>query len=186
MEDKKDTVSKTDRPCEKHQESKKFLVFYVIGLFCVALALILLSYISQVRADRRLNELSSQLTTQTSAVEGANARLQVLQHSVEEQGRVLNEQQKTLDTLMKETKTETVEDMLEAVERLNLQKTALYELTMAQQEMALGKVPAAKVRLESMVKMYTLEALNGTAKDALLKDEVAAVFTSLYNQVEAP
>ena len=82
MEDKKDTVPKTDSSSEKHQESKKFLVFYVIGLFCVALALILLSYISQVRADRRLNELSSQLTTQTSAVEGANARLQVLQHSV--------------------------------------------------------------------------------------------------------
>ena len=59
MEDKKDTVSKTDSSSEKRQESKKFLVFYVIGLFCVALALILLSYVSQVRADRRLNELSS-------------------------------------------------------------------------------------------------------------------------------
>ena len=32
------------QPCgEKQPESKKFLVFYVIGLFCVALALILLS-----------------------------------------------------------------------------------------------------------------------------------------------
>ncbi len=184
MEDKKDTVSNS--PSEKHQESKKFLVFYVIGLFCVALALILLSYVSQVRADRRLNELSSQLTTQTSAVEGANARLQVLQHSVEEQGRVLNEQQKTLDALIKETGTETVEDMVAAVERLNQQKRVLYELTMAQQEVAQGKVPAAKARLDSMVKTYTLEALNGTAKDALLKDEVAAIFTSLYNQVKVP
>lgn len=186
MEDKKDIGSKKNNPCEKHQESKKFLVFYVIGLFCVALALILLSYVSQVRADRRLNELSSQLTTQTSAVEGANARLQVLQHSVEEQGRVLDEQQKTLDALMKQTKTETVEDMVAAVERLDLQKKVLYELTMAQQEIALGRMPEAKMRLASMVKTYTLEALNGTAKDALLKDEVAAIFTSLYNQVEAP
>ena len=186
MEDKKDTVPKTDSSSEKHQESKKFLVFYVSGLFCVALALILLSYISQVRADRRLNELSSQLTTQTSAVEGANARLQVLQHSVEEQGRVLSEQQKTLDTLMKETGTETMEEMLAAVERLNQQKTVLYELTMAQQEIAQEKLPAAKARLESMVKTYTLEALNGTGKDALLKEEVAAVFTSLYNQIKVP
>lgn len=186
MEDKKDTASKTERSCEKHQESKKFLVFYVIGLFCVALALILLSYVSQVRADRRLNELSSQLTTQTSAVEGAKARLQVLQQSVEEQGRVLEKQQKTLDTLMEATETETVEDMIAAVERLNLQKRVLYELTMAQQEIMQNKIPAAKVRLESMVKTYGLESLNGTGEDALLKDEVAALFTSLYNQVEAP
>ena len=56
------------QPCgEKQPESKKFLVFYVIGLFCVALALILLSYIAQVRSDRRLNELTNQLSTQTSA-----------------------------------------------------------------------------------------------------------------------
>ena len=85
---------------------------------------------------------------------------------------------------MKETQTETVEDMLAAVERLNQQKTVLYELTMAQQEIAQQKLPAAKSRLESMVKTYTLEALNGTGKDALLKDEVAAIFTSLYNQVK--
>lgn len=186
MEDKKDTGAKKDNACEKHQESKKFLVFYVIGLFCVALALILLSYVSQVRADRRLNELSNQLTTQTSAVEGANARLQVLQHSVEEQGRVLNEQQKTLDALMKQTGTDSVEDMVSAVERLELQKKVLYELTMVQQEIAQNRIPSAKLRLQAMVKTYTLEALNGTAKDALLKDEVAAIFTSLYNQVEAP
>lgn len=180
MEDKKDHAS------EKHQESKKFLVFYVIGLFCVALALILLSYVSQVRADRRLNELSNQLTTQTSAAEGANARLQVLQHSVEEQGRVLSEQQKTLDALMKETGTDTIEDMVSSVKRLNLQKKVLYELTMAQHEIAQNKIPAAKLRVEMMVKTYTLEALNGTSKNALLKDEVAAIFTSLYHQVQAP
>ncbi len=186
MEDKKDTPAKADSPGEKHQESKKFLVFYVIGLFCVALALILLSYVSQVRADRRLNELSSQLTTQTSAVEGANARLQVLQHSVEEQGRVLGEQQKTLDALMKETGTDSVEDMVAAVKRLNIQKTILYQLTMAQQEVAQQKTAEAKARLDALVKEHGLEVLNGTAKDALLKDEVAAIFTSLYNQVEAP
>ncbi len=99
---------------------------------------------------------------------------------------MLNEQQKTLDALMKQTATESIEDMVSAVERLDKQKKVLYELTMAQQEIAQNRIPAAKVRLEAMVKTYTLEALNGTAKDALLKDEVAAIFTSLYNQVEAP
>ncbi len=186
MNHNKDTAAKPEGPTEKQQESKRFLVFYVIGLFCVALALILLSYVSQVRADRRLNELSSQLTTQTSAVEGANARLQVLQHSVEEQGRVLSEQQKTLDTLMKTTETETVEDMVAKVERLSVQKTILYQLTMAQQEMAQQKKAEAKARLDALVKAHGLEALNGTGKDALLKDEVAAIFTSLYNQVGTP
>lgn len=160
---------------EKQPESKKFLVFYVIGLFCVALALILLSYIAQVRADRRLNELSSQLSTQTSAAEGANARVQVLQQSVEEQGKVLDE-------LMKQTGTDNTEDLLTAVEKLSDQKTVLYEMTMAQQELDQGDAQQAKKRLDDLVAAYTLERLNGTAKDALLTEEPAALFTALYQQ----
>lgn len=160
---------------EKQPESKKFLVFYVIGLFCVALALILLSYIAQVRSDRRLNELTNQLTTQTSAAEGANARVQVLQQSVEEQTKVLNQ-------LMQQTGTENTEQLLAAVEKLSEQKKVLYEMTMAQQELAQGQNEAAKERIDTVVKEYTLERLNGTAQDALLTQEAAALFTALYQQ----
>lgn len=172
--------------CERQQESKKYLIFYVIGLFCVALALILLSYVSQVRADRRLNELSSQLTSQTSAVEGANARVQVLQQSVEEQRKLIASQQKTLDTLYQMTDTDSTEAMLDAVKQLTAQKQALYALTMVQSEWAQGKKAEAKARMDAMVKTYGLDALNGTGKHPLLTAECAALFTSLYQTVQAP
>lgn len=169
-------------PCEKHQESKKYLVFYVIGLFCVALALILLSYVSQVRADKRLSELSTQLDTQTSAVQGANARVEVLQQSVEEQTKLLNEQQAILDKLMKQTNTDNTDDMLAALEKLSDQKKVLYEMLLAQQELEQSRVADAKTRVDKLVTDYGLEKLNGTDTNALLKEESAALFTSLYAQ----
>lgn len=164
------------QPCgEKQPESKKFLVFYVIGLFCVALALILLSYVAQVRSNNRLNELSNQLSTQTSAAEGANARVQVLQQSVEEQSKVLSQ-------LMEKTGTENTEDLITAVQKLSDQKKALYEMTMAQQELDQNKSAEAKERIDALVTSYTLERLNGTAEDALLTEESAAIFSSLYQK----
>ena len=169
-------------PCEKHQESKKYLVFYVIGLFCVALALILLSYVSQVRADKRLSELSTQLDTQTSAVQGANARVEVLQQSVEEQTKLLNEQQAILYKLMKQTNTDNTDDMLAALEKLSDQKKVLYEMLLAQQELEQSRVADAKTRVDKLVTDYGLEKLNGTDANALLKEESAALFTSLYAQ----
>lgn len=91
---------------KKVYESKRYMVFYIIGLFAVALVLILLSYISQVHADRELaglsNELQvkeSQLEQQTSAALGAQSRVVVLQETVAEQERLLTEQKETLDTL---------------------------------------------------------------------------------------
>lgn len=169
-------------PCEKHQESKRYLVFYVIGLFCVALALILLSYVSQVRADKRLSELSTQLDTQTSAVQGANARVEVLQQSVEEQTKLLNEQQAILDKLMKQTDTDNTDDMMTALEKLSDQKKVLYEMLLAQEEIQQSRVADAKVRIDKLVTTYGLEKLNGIDANALLKEESAALFTSLYAQ----
>lgn len=177
MEENNNAPHKPDG--EKQPESKRFLVFYVIGLFCVALALILLSYVAQVRSDRRLSELTNQLSTQTSAAEGANARVQVLQQSVEEQTKVLNQ-------LMEQTGTENTEDLVAAVEALSGQTAVLSELLTAQQQLEQGDTTGAKACLDELVTAYGLDALNGTAQDALLTGEAAAVFTALYQQTRTP
>ena len=56
MEDKKN-----ETPCEQEHKkvSKRYLAFYIIGLFSVALVLILLSYVTQLRADRQLANMNS-------------------------------------------------------------------------------------------------------------------------------
>lgn len=207
MEENKDAIQKTeaetadvpetealeaagDGPAEsqpgKPHESKRYLVFYVIGLFCVALVLILLSYITQVRADRKLNELSTRLTTQTSAVEGANARVQVLQETVEEQNTRIAEQNAVIAAVQKALGAEGEAAMVESAGLLAKQKDALYQLLMAQTELNEGKQAAAKQRLDKLVQTYGLEALDGTGKNPLLHDEVADLFVSLRAQAEEP
>ena len=49
------------------QKSRRVFVFYIIGLFCVALVLILLSYVMQAHANQELEALGTQLTEQTDA-----------------------------------------------------------------------------------------------------------------------
>lgn len=209
MEENKDAIQKTeaesadvpetaalpqeaagDGPAEpqpgKPHESKRYLVFYVIGLFCVALVLILLSYITQVRADRKLNELSTRLTTQTSAVEGANARVQVLQETVEEQNTRIAEQNAVIAAMQKALGAEDETAMVESAGLLAQQKDALYQLLMAQTELNQGKRAEARQRLDKLVQTYGLEALDGTGKNPLLRDEVADLFVSLRTQAEEP
>ena len=41
------------------QKSRKVFVFYIVGLFCVALGLILLSYVMQAHANSQLEDLGA-------------------------------------------------------------------------------------------------------------------------------
>lgn len=154
-------------PADKPHESKSYLVFYVIGLFCVALVLILLSYVTQVRSDRKLNEMSSQLSTQASAVEGANARVQVLQETVEEQNTTIAELKKTIAEQQAGEKAsqeryEAVSTLLEAHE---LEKQ--------------GKLIEARAMADAMADRFGADRLDGAGQDDLLTDAQAAIYHDL-------
>lgn len=69
------------------KQGRRFLTFYIIALFSIALVLIGLSYVTQVKANR----LNSQLTEQTTVAQGAKAKAAELQGLV-------TEQQKTIET----------------------------------------------------------------------------------------
>ena len=51
------------------QKSRRVFVFYIIGLFCVALVLILLSYVMQAHANQELEALGCLLYTSDAADE---------------------------------------------------------------------------------------------------------------------
>ena len=53
--------------CEQHK-SKRYLAFYIIGLFSVALVIILLSYLTQLRADRELANMNTALAQKDTTV----------------------------------------------------------------------------------------------------------------------
>lgn len=154
-------------PAEKPHESKRYLVFYVIGLFCVALVLILLSYVTQVRSDRKLSEMSSQLSTQTSAVEGANARVQVLQETVEEQNIMIGELQTQL--------TEA-----QAAQAAGEQRCAALGMLLEAHELEKqGKQAEARTMAEAMTTRFGADKLDGHGEDDLLTPEQAAIYHDL-------
>lgn len=81
------------------QKSKKFLAFYIIGLFSVALVLIMLSYLTQVRANKQVNALGYQLSEQKTAATGAKEKAEQLQNMVDEQKQQFEETKKKLEQL---------------------------------------------------------------------------------------
>ena len=99
MEDKKN-----ETPCEQEHKkvSKRYLAFYIIGLFSVALVLILLSYVTQLRADRQLANMNSELAQKDTTVQGVQEKVVTLQQTVEEQKTALDKAQSELDAIRTE------------------------------------------------------------------------------------
>ncbi len=130
------------------QKSRKIFVFYIVGLFCVALALILLSYVMQAHANQQLEDLGAQLTEQTDAAAGAKARadqmqaiIDAMQEQVDEYQQQTDEQNRTIDAL-----------------------NQLWQLERAWQE---GDNTTALDLIEQMDQAYTREVLTDEAQEPL-------------------
>lgn len=88
--------------------NRKFLSFYIIGLFSLAIVIILLSYLTQVRAketineqisvlqgtERKVSELQTQLQTQTERLNKLSKELELANTSIleSEKTKLLNEE----------------------------------------------------------------------------------------------
>lgn len=140
------------------QKSRKIFVFYIIGLFCVALALILLSYVMQAHANQKLEDLGAQLTEQTDAAAGAKARADQMQATIDAMQTQLDEAQKESDTL-----NETIEQQKAAMDALD----QLWQLERAWQE---NDTETAVELIESMDEAYTRAVLTDETKQPLIGD----------------
>ncbi len=83
------TQSEPDKT-QAQKQGRRFLTFYIIALFSIALVLIGMSYVTQVKANR----LNSQLTEQTTAAQGAKAKAEKLQALVADQQKTIEEYNK--------------------------------------------------------------------------------------------
>lgn len=81
--------------CEQ-PKSKRYLAFYIIGLFSVALVIILLSYLTQLRADRELANMNNALAQKDTTVQGVQEKMVALQDTVEEQAAQIEKLQQQL------------------------------------------------------------------------------------------
>lgn len=120
------------------KQSKRYLVFYVIALFSIALVMILLSYMTQVRADRSIKDAQDKLSQQVSATEGIEAKRQVLQAENEKLiARVAELEQAT-------------EKSAEELTKLNERIAAQEMLMRAMDHNSRGEVEPAKTLLTEM------------------------------------
>lgn len=142
-----------DEPQEpQKKQSKRFLAVYIIGLFSVALVLILLSYLTQVRAGKQLEALNSQLNAQTSAVQGAEQRMQNLQATLEEQNRKLQEQKAQLAALAAIFQGEG--EMADQAKLLQERYIALDALQQVRRKLEAGDQEGARTLLAKMTASY--------------------------------
>nr|WP_297175353.1 hypothetical protein [uncultured Agathobaculum sp.] len=88
--------NRSDQTKPEKKLSRTTLTFYIIGLFSVAIALILISYVAQARADRQLDTLTDQLTEQQTVAQGATQKMEELQIQLDEMSAELNNARRAL------------------------------------------------------------------------------------------
>ncbi|MDO5783948.1 MAG: hypothetical protein Q4P20_02665 [Eubacteriales bacterium] len=140
------------------QKSRRVFVFYIVGLFCVALGLILLSYVMQAHANSQLEDLGAQLTEQTDAATGAKARADQLQVKMDALQEQLDESQQQNKTMQ-----QTVEQQKKNIEALD----SLWQLERAVQDEDMQQARSIIRKLDSA---YTREVLTDSAKEPLSGD----------------
>ena len=140
------------------QKSRKVFVFYIVGLFIVALGLILLSYVMQAHANSQLKDLGAQLTEQTDAAAGAKARADQLQTKMDALQKQLDESEKQADELQ-----QTIDQQSKNIEALN----SLWQLESAVQNEDMQEARSIIRQLDSA---YTREVLTDSAKEPLSGD----------------
>ncbi len=161
MDDQKSTQQK--------KQASHFMAFYIVGLFSIALVLILLSYLTQARADDQIAHAETQLQEQVSATQGIQAKMEILQESYNEQAQQISALEMALRDM--EAAREELEEQLEA--QSGLLRACQYARTAEGMEQM-------HAELDALIQKYGVEALDGTAPAKLIwTAEDAALFNEL-------
>ncbi len=173
-----DSKKKTECCNPEKKLSRTTLTFYIVGLFTVALALILISYVAQERADRQLDTLTSQLNEQQSVAQGAAQKIEDLQKQLDVQTKALEHVRTSVD--LEQAKT----DVAGAVDQ-RMQERGVYEL--------LAKINAsllsdnkkeAKAAYDKLVEKYGEDRLLGNAKEKSFSADINKLFSKAKSDIK--
>lgn len=165
--------------------SRTTLTFYIVGLFSVAIALILISYVAQARADKQLDTLNDKLTEQQTVAQGATQKMEELQRQYDTQQQLIDGAKQAFgkDALLAAADGQTLDIQ---AGRLAARSSALSLLTKLQQELLREDYTAAQELYDEMVKTYTEAALTREGSDEtlwLLTEEEAKIFQAIQKQL---
>lgn len=171
-------------PCEKENKkiSKRYLAFYIIGLFSVALVLILLSYVTQFRADKQLASLNSELAQKNTTVQGVQEKLLVLQDTVAQQEQVIQEQEKKI-TEFRTTLNMTADEEINVIlnQRLD-ERDAYYHMVLLEKAADDNDEAAVNEQIKYLSETYGAGRLDGSAADAVFTGEIAERYIQIVQE----
>ena len=156
---------------EQKKQASHFMAFYVVGLFSIALVLILLSYLTQTRADDQIAHAETRLQEQVSATQGIQAKMEVLQEANNDQAQRIAALEQSLSRAMDDN------EMLE--KRAEAQEGLIKACQLARSE---ESWPQMHEELDRLAQEYGLEALDGSDPKKLLWTEEES---KVYNELRA-
>ena len=157
--------------------SRTTLTFYIVGLFSVAIALILISYVAQSRADKQVENLSSQLTQQQTVAQGATQKVEDLQKQYDIQNTALDKVRKTLDNEQAAT------DVVGATERRMEEREVYQYLAQIGVSLAAKQTADARKTYDEMLTKYSEERLMGSSEDGF-DENISKLFQSVKAALE--
>ncbi len=147
--------------------SRTTLTFYIVGLFSVAIALILISYVAQSRADKQVENLSSQLSQQQTVAQGATQKMEDLQKQYDEQQKVIEGVRTALSADAAVTEDEQ-KDIAAGVSKLTARTMALSKLAAVQNALLADNAEQANALYKELVDTFTEPVLDRTGGDQTL------------------
>lgn len=157
--------------------SRTTLTFYIVGLFSVAIALILISYVAQSRADKQVKNLSSQLTQQQTVAQGATQKVEDLQKQYDMQNTALDKVRKTLDN------EQVATDVVGATERRMEEREVYQYLAQIGVSLAAKQTADARKTYDEMLTKYSEERLLGSSEDGF-DENISKLFQSAKATLE--
>lgn len=157
--------------------SRTTLTFYIVGLFSVAIALILISYVAQARADRQLDTLTNQLNEQQTVAQGATQKMEDLQAQYDAQSAALDKVREVLDTELAKT------DVVSATEQRMEEREVYSLLARINAQLLADNQMDAKQAYDELVQKYSEERLLGNTEDGFDAD-INKLFEAVQQQME--
>lgn len=171
-----DEKKKPNQPKPEKKLSRTTLTFYIVGLFSVAIALILISYVAQARADRQLDSLTDQLTEQQTVAQGATQKMEDLQQQFDAINEKLEEVRATLDCELAET------DVAAAVTQRMEEREVYALLARINAELLADNEAEAVKAYAELVGKYSEDRLLGNTEDGFDSD-INKLFEAVRQQM---
>lgn len=165
-----------DKPEKKL--SRTTLTFYIVGLFSVAIALILISYVAQTRADQQLDTLTDQLTEQQTVAQGATQKMEDLQEKFDAQSAALDAVRGVLNTEQAAT------DVVGAAQKRMEEREVYQMLARINAQLLADNRSDAQQAYDELVKKYSEERLLGNTEDGF-ESEINLLFTAVQSQLDS-